>query len=648
MRNFFILYSKRINNLSIIILLISVIILSNFFSIQVLNKNIIKPIVQNKGYKTIQEFGKRGSIYDTNNKELAVSSKKFNFWVNTNKPFEKEKIIELFSTYFNKSDEHYENILSKESNYVRVEKNIPNLEAKPILLELKNIKGLHKEEIEQRFYPYDFLAAQTIGYVDLKNYGINGIEGFYNTILSGDTVETKVSKGAKGKYYKEINNEDLPINGYNIYLTIDIELQKILSDELHKMLTKTKAKSANGIIVNPMNGDILAMSSLPSFNPNKYYDFEIENYKNKVISDSYEPGSTFKIVALSGILDLNIHNDEDKFYCENGETTLINRKKLRDHEPHEFLNISEIFTYSSNIGMSKIVSDLDQKDFYKYCKLFGFGTKSGIPLKDEASGNIRELNHWSKTSKTYLSIGQELSVTNLQLAMAYATIANGGYLLKPNLIKMISTGENESIYTKDVYPIRKVIKKENSDKLLNYLENVVNHGTAENLNLSGYNVGGKTGTAQKFIENSYSKNEFISSFASVFPIESPKYVLLVSIDSPKYGYHWANQSAVPVTKEIIKRIIIWDNDMHISNNNAPIVAENNINVNNEKNYYYKKEDISIVPNFKGKPLREALSIANSRGLKLLPLGISGRIVWQSIKPGSTFKDNEVCKVRVKI
>jgi len=647
-RNFFILYSKRINNLSIIILLISVIILSNFFSIQVLNKNIIKPIVQNKGYKTIEEYGKRGSIYDANNKELAVSSKKFNFWVNTNKPFEKEKIIKLFSTYFKKSHEHYENILSKKSNYVRVEKNIPNLEAKPILLELKNIKGLHKEEIEQRFYPYDFLAAQTIGYVNLKNYGINGIEGFYNTILSGDTVKTKVSKGAKGKYYKESNNEDLSINGYNIHLTIDIELQKILGDELHKMLNKTKAKSANGIIVNPMNGDILAMSSLPSFNPNKYYDFEIENYKNKVISDSYEPGSTFKIVALSGILDLNIHNDEDKFYCENGETTLINRKKLRDHEPHEFLNISEIFTYSSNIGMSKIVSDLDQKDFYKYCKLFGFGTKSGIPLKDEASGNIRELNHWSKTSKTYLSIGQELSVTNLQLAMAYATIANGGYLLKPNLIKMISTGENESIYTKDVYPIRKVIKKENSDKLLNYLENVVNHGTAENLNLSGYNIGGKTGTAQKFIENSYSKNEFISSFASVFPIESPKYVLLVSIDSPKYGYHWANQSAVPVTKEIIKRIIIWDNDMHISNNNAPIVAENNINENNEKNHYYKKEDISIVPNFKGKPLREALSIANSRGLKLLPSGISGRIVWQSIKPGSTFEDNEVCKVRVKI
>ena len=135
--------------------------------------------------------------------------------------------------------------------------------------------------------------------------------------------------------------------------------------------------------------------------------------------------------------------------------------------------------------MSKIVNDLNSKDFYKYCKLFGFGTKTGISLKDESSGNIRNLNNWSKTSKTYLSIGQELSVTNLQLAMAYAAIANGGYLLKPNIIKMISSGENEIMYTKDIYPIRKVLKKENSEELLRYLKNVVKNGTAENLNLNG-------------------------------------------------------------------------------------------------------------------------------------------------------------------
>ena len=648
MRNFFILYSKRINNLSIIILLISITILSNFFSIQVLNKNKIKPIVQNKGYKTISEYGKRGSIFDCNNRELAVSSKKFNFWVNTNKEFDRETIIHLFSSHFNKSQEHYESILNKKSNYLRLEKNIPNLEAKLILSKIKDIKGLRKEEIEQRFYPYDFLAAQTIGYVNLNNSGVNGIEGYYNTILTGDTIKTKVSKGAKGKYYKDNYHESYSINGSDIHLTINIELQKIIHDELNKILTKTKAKSANGIIVNPMNGDILAMSTLPAFNPNKYYDFEIETYKNKVISDSYEPGSTFKIVALSAILDLDIHNDDDKFYCENGETTLINRKKLRDHEPHEFLNISEIFTYSSNIGMSKIVKDLESKDFYKYCKFFGFGTKSGISLIDESSGNLREVDNWSKTSKTYLSIGQELSATNLQLAMAYASIANGGYLLKPNIVKMISTDENQIVYKKDVYPLRKVMKKESSEELLQYLKNVVNNGTAENLNLDGYNIGGKTGTAQKFIENSYSKNEFISSFASVFPIENPKYVLIISIDSPKYGYHWANQSAVPTTKEIIKRIIIWDDDMHISTNNYPILANVNEDEIKQTDYYHKKEDISIVPNLKGKHLREALTIASSRGLQLKPNGISGKIVWQSIKPGTIFDDESVCEVKVEI
>tara|TARA_B100000029_G_C17581664_1_gene959824 strand:- start:2299 stop:2940 length:642 start_codon:yes stop_codon:yes gene_type:complete len=213
---------------------------------------------------------------------------------------------------------------------------------------------------------------------------------------------------------------------------------------------------------------------------------------------------------------------------------------------------------------------------------------------------------------------------------------------------MISTEENQIVYKKDVYPLRKVMKKESSEELLQYLKNVVNNGTAENLNLDGYNIGGKTGTAQKFIENSYSKNEFISSFASVFPIENPKYVLIISIDSPKYGYHWANQSAVPTTKEIIKRIIIWDDDMHISTNNYPILANVNEDEIKQTDYYHKKEDISIVPNLKGKHLREALTIASSRGLQLKPNGISGKIVWQSIKPGTIFDDESVCEVKVEI
>jgi len=627
-----------------------VILLSKFFTIQIINNNDIKPIVQNKGTRTITEYGKRGSIYDTNNKELAISSKKYNFWVNTNQPFDRDLIARTFSNEIGKSYEYYDNILDRKGNYVRIDKNISYLEAENILKELNKIKGLNKEEVEQRFYPYDFLASQTLGYVDLNNLGIAGIEGYFNETLNGDTLKIEIHKGAKGKYYKNIN-DNISANGKDITLTIDIDFQEILQEELNKIINKTKAESANGIILNPYNGEIIAISSVPSFNPNKYYDFDKKNYINKVISDSYEPGSTFKIIAASSLIDLNVHNDEKKFFCENGETFLQNKKKLRDHEPHQDLTMEEIFAHSSNIGMSKIVSDLSDKDFYKYCKMFGFGTKTGISLNNEAKGNLRNLNNWSQTSKTYISIGQELSVTNLQLGMAYCAIANGGYLLKPSIIKEIRHN-NEIINSKELEVIRKVMENDTAEKILKYLGNVVSYGTAQNLNLDGYSIGGKTGTAQKFIDGSYSKDKFISSFVSIFPLEEPKYVLLISIDSPQYGYHWANQSAVPATKEIIKRIIVIDEELHSSESIAISANQKKIkkNDNNQDDYIYynKHEDSYIVPNLKGKPLKEALTIANSKGLKLNPSGISGRVVWQSLKAGQKFNDNDICNVKVEI
>ena len=652
MRKFFILYSKRVNNLSIVILLYSILLLSNFFSIQVLNSKQIKNIVEQKGTKTIIEYGNRGEIYDTNGKELASTIKKYNFWINTNKEHDKDLIASLFSENFNKSYEYYYNLINKKSNYIRIEKNISFLEALPIINRINNVKGLQKEEIIQRLYPYDFLASQALGYVNLQNNGISGIEGHYNQILTGDTVNVEIHKGVKGKFHKSINDLEYS-QGQDITLTLDIELQKILQEELNKITNKTQALSANGIIINPFNGEILAISSVPSFNPNKYYEYSIENYKNKVISDSYEPGSTFKIIALSALLDLNIHEKNQKFFCENGTTILANNKKLNDHEPHEDLTMKEIFSFSSNIGMSKIVESLSKTDFYKYCKLFGFGTKTGVNLRDEAVGNLRHVNEWSKTSKTYMSIGQEISVTNLQLAMAYCAIANGGYLVRPKIIKNIKKND-ELIYNTEIEVIRKVLKKETSKTMLNYLADVVENGTANNLKLKGYHVGGKTGTAQKFIGSSYSKNKFVSSFASIFPLDNPKYVLLISIDSPKYGYHWSNQSAVPASEEIIKRIIIADNDLHNSNDKNIIALLNNkknkplnFKDSTEKSVYVKNEESSIVPNFKGMKLKEALKTANSRGLKINPNGLSGKVIWQSMKPGEKFQNNEICVVRVK-
>ena len=331
--------------------------------------------------------------------------------------------------------------------------------------------------------------------------------------------------------------------------------------------------------------------------------------------------------------------------------------KLHDHNPHDTLTAKEIFIYSSNIGISKIVDNLDKKDIYRMCKNFGFGSKTGIPFKNESPGKLRTLNNWSKTSKTYISIGQEIGITNLQLALAYSAIANGGYLLRPHIIKDI----NDYSYNREIKPIRKLFSSLESNQVLESLSKVVQTGTAKNLNLNGYKIGGKTGTAQKYFNGQYSENDFIASFASIFPLDEPKYIIVVSLDSPYYGTHWANESAVPLTKNIIKRIIISDQDLYanrdlnknngksltsieISNNKTTKLKKNN----NKVDIYSKNNLINIVPNLKGKHIKEALELANLSGFELKLEGTGSRIVWQSLKPGTELKNINICKVRLSI
>ena len=649
MRKFFKIYSKRINNLSLIIISFSFIILLSFFKIQILANEQIKDKVNQIAYKTKNVHGNRGKILDRNGKQLSITINKYDFWVNTNNYFDRDAIIKLFSNTFNKSDTLYKNLLNKNSNYVKLEKNILYTNCKNILEKAKDLKGLNIEKNSKRFYPYNNLACQTIGYVNLNGVGISGIEGNLDLILSGDTTTIKLKKGAKGKFYKDFKYLDKSINGKDVTLTIDINLQNILQEELKNTVKSTNAISANGIIIDPNNGDILAMASIPDYNPNNYFDYNIENYRNRVIADSYEPGSTFKILPLIASINSNKNIENDKYYCENGVYKLTYKNQLRDHEPHDSLTIKDIFIHSSNIGISKIVNEIDYKEIYKLCRGLGFGSKTGLPFKDETKGKLRNINNWSKTSKTYISIGQEIGITNIQLALAYSALANGGYLVKPHIIKNISSNDS-IIYNREIFPIRKVFEKDSSEKILKILKEVVDKGTAQNLHLDGYNIGGKTGTAQKFINGKYSDNNFISSFASIFPINNPKYVIIVSIDSPEYGKHWSNESAVPVSKNIINRIIIANQDENqtdnylLQNKNKELKKDGNIITAS----IFKKEKNILVPDLRGKSLRNALAEANLAGIELEPIGLSGKIIWQSLKPGTKINNQYKCKVKLSL
>ncbi len=653
MRKFFQLYSRNINRLSIGIYLFSLILILNFFKIQIIEKNTFKEHVNKIGYKVVNKYGKRGEILDKNKNILSQTITKYTFWVNTNKRYNSESISKLFSNNFNKPDSIYKAKLNKKSNYVIIEKNILHSDCRNILKEVNKIEGLEYTKNIKRFYPYNTLASQTLGFVNEDGFGQNGIEESLNTILSGDTIQTKLKKGLKGQFFD--NNKTNNLDGNKVQLTIDIEIQQILQDELYKTYKNTKAKSANGIIIDPFTGDIISIASIPDYNPNNYSNYNIENFRNRTITDSYEPGSTFKIIPMIAVYEDNLSSDK-KYFCENGEYTLNNGKKLNDHEKHDSLTVNEIFIHSSNIGISKIIQNINNKEIYRLCKSLGFGSNTGLPLKSESKGILRNLNNWSKCSKTYISIGQEIGVTNIQLALAYSSIANGGYLLKPHIVKNISKNDS-MIYNREIEPIRQVFNKEISNKILSSLEEVVIKGTAKNLNLNGYKIGGKTGTAQKFSDGKYSKNEFVSSFASIFPIDKPKYVMIISIDSPEYGKHWSNESAVPTAKKIINRIII--NDKSFLNKPSTILAKDNAvdkatptieKVNQIKKYssYSKEITKETMPNLKGKTLKEAISLASQNGIMLKPNTLKGRVVWQSLKPGIKTKKDQICEIRLSI
>ena len=303
--------------------------------------------------------------------------------------------------------------------------------------------------------------------------------------------------------------------------------------------------------------------------------------------------------------------------------------------------------YSSNIGFAKLSDSFNNDDLYKFLKYFGFGTKSFISLNNESQGMIRNTLNWSKTSKNYISIGQELSITNLQLALAYSVIANGGFLVKPNIIKDVQNINTENTFNKKNYLIRRVISEKTADLVMQTLDKVIKIGTGKELNLNNYKIAGKTGTAQKYVNGKYSN--YIATFVSLFPKDKPKYVLVVSIDEPEYGYHWSSQSAVPASKEIIKRMVIADNNLHyhVASNTDLIKEQIDITHYIPTTYY---DETSNFPNLKGKSFKEARKIAFKYNVILIPQNniLSGQIIYQSIKAGEKIKPGMVCDIKMEI
>ncbi len=410
----------------------------------------------------------------------------------------------------------------------------------------------------KREYPYGEICAPLLGFIGKDNEGLEGIEYYFDDILKGKDGYQILYRTRNGKYLPlpDFPKKD-PENGKDIMLTIDIDLQEIAYRNLKNWIKKWEAKKGFVIILNPETGEILSLASCPSFNPEKIPISFLPFYRCLPVTHLYEPGSVFKIVTYATFIKEEGYHRIKKINTSPGSLVI---KGVEIHDPpfdikrNYILSPEEVIIHSSNIGISKIALSLPSKKIYENALLMGFGVKTGIDFPGEGTGKLRKYEEWDEIYKCTFSFGQGVFVNGIQIAMAYASIANGGKLLEPFLLKGIIKDEKIDINS---YPkvIRKVFNKQETELLKNTLKRVVEKGSGIRAKFSGVSVCGKTGTAQKFdtVKGEYSFEKEIMSFVGFFPSENTEYLIYVMIDEPSKG-RFASQIAAPLFKQIAEEI----------------------------------------------------------------------------------------------
>ena len=592
----------------------------------------------------------RGNIYDRHNKILTNNIIHYSIGVHPSKVKDKVKFANLIANSTDRNVKYYLDKLSSKSDFIYLDRNLRLPKVKSILNE--KITGLVIERESRRSYPHSNLASQIIGFTDVDDVGLIGIEKEYNKQLSGKHGWVVKQVNGKGRsQYKTSFPMKAPIDGANIQLTIDLEYQSILEEELGRRIKEASAKSAMGILMNPQTGAILAMASLPSYDPNNPMSSPIENQKNKIITDQFEPGSTYKVVAATAALATNTVSLYDEFFCEDGQFTIAG-KTISDHEKFGLLTFPQIIAHSSNVGTIKIAQKLGKNSLYKFSRDFGFGNITGIRFPGETKGILRKTAYWSEISLAEISIGYEVAVSALQMASAYSAIANGGFLLKPRLVKQILSYNGKIIFEEKPEVIRKIAEPSTMNSLKSILTQVVQKGTGTKAGIKGWSVAGKTGTAHKVIDGAYT-DKYISNFAGFFPANNPQIVGVIILDEPKYGLHWGGYGAAPVFRRVMQRIINMDDsiqyhkpkvqstDIILANESTRKIKNSIIPLSTVSNYPIYKDGYTIVPDVRGMSIRKAKQILIASNMRADFSG-SGHVLWQSPKPGTRMLPGSFC------
>jgi len=489
---------------------------------------------------------KRGNIYDRKGRELAISLEKESLYVD---PYllKSSSSVEYLKKYVKVDSQLIEQLSDKNRRFLWIERKIdPRLSEQIKSLKIEGI-GFITEGA--RYYPKGFLASHILGFVNIDEVGIEGLERQYDNYLKSEKASKIVLRDARGKKLSDGNLNET--KGNDLFLTLDEGLQYIVEKHLDNAMKKWQASSATAIMMDPFTGEILALANRPTYDPNNLKSIKnLAIIRNRAITDLYEPGSTFKIVAATAALEEAIVTPNTKFDCSQGYIEVWG-KKIKDAHKHGVLTFEEVIQKSSNVGTIKVAMMLGKEKLYNYIKKFGFGEKTGIDLPGEIAGYVKPPQRWSGTSIGAIPIGQEVGVTALQILRAYSAIANGGYLVKPFIVSEIRSSKGDILY-KSYVQRERILSEKTAKTVSDILKKVTEEGgTATTAKLDGNYVAGKTGTAQKYDPKTktYSKDKFVSSFVGFIPADNPRIALIVVIHDPK-GAHYGGVVAAPVFKEI--------------------------------------------------------------------------------------------------
>ncbi len=496
----------------------------------------------------------RGGIYDCNLKAQAINIAMNSLYASANEilPKDKEAVINKLAPILNLSHTYLKDRIYRKKSFVWIARKIAPDQSEQI----KNlrIRGLGFLRETKRIYPNGYLASQIIGFAGIDNAGLEGIEMTSDKYLRGEAGWAVFLRDARQKKLEIWEKMIPPKDGYDMILTIDEVIQYIAERELDKAYTKHHAKGATIIVMNPYTGAILALANRPTFDLNEHSQVSKDRIRDRGLCDLFEPGSVFKIVTAAAAFEEKKVTETDRFFCENGRYK-VGPHILHDHEPEGWLSFREVIEKSSNIGTVKAAQILGPDTLYKYIKLFGFGTKSGIDLPGEISGLIREPKAWSKISIAAVPIGQEVGVTAIQLVTAMSVIANGGQLMKPYVISEIKDKYGEMIKVFSPQVRNRVVSAETAARLRKILAGVVAEGTGRLAKIEGFSAAGKTGTAQKLEPNgTYSHSKFVGSFVGFAPAEDPLIAVAVVMDEPHPAYY-GGVVAAPVFKNVANDVI---------------------------------------------------------------------------------------------